>query len=84
MAAWAPTPRVFASFRAAFPHVLEMKDRSILVGSPNPIPFEPEAWQRRALAPDVVAYLGAGRSPGDRPGVPPDRAPGGGPGRRWR
>lgn len=62
MAAWAPTPRVFASFRAAFPHVLEMKDRTILVGSPNPIPFEPEEWQKRALAKDVLAYLGDGRA----------------------
>jgi spermidine synthase len=62
MAVWAPTPRVFASFRAAFPHVLEMKERTILVGSPNPIPFEPAVWKARALAPDVQAYLGAGRA----------------------
>jgi spermidine synthase len=62
MATWAPTARVFASFKAAFPYVLEMKDRTILVGSPTPIPFEPEAWRARVLAPDVQAYLGETRA----------------------
>jgi spermidine synthase len=62
MCVWSPTPRVFASFRSAFPHVLEMKDRTILVGSPDPIPVRPETWRARALAPDVQAYLGEGRA----------------------
>jgi hypothetical protein len=53
---------VFASFVAAFPYVLEMKEGTILVGSPTPIPFEPEAWRARVLAPDVQAYLGEARA----------------------
>jgi hypothetical protein len=35
---WGPTPRILATFRAAFPHVLRFDD--ILIGSESPIPFD--------------------------------------------
>ena len=48
MCTWAPTPRVVATFRAVFPHVLEADGGDVLIGSLTPIPFEPEAWTARA------------------------------------
>jgi spermidine synthase len=56
MCTWAPTPRTHATFRAAFPHVLEDADGEILVGSREPIPFAPETWIARAAA--AEEYLG--------------------------
>jgi hypothetical protein len=58
MCTWTPTRRVVASFRAAFPHVLAPRDRSLLIGSPDPIAVDPAAWQERVLDPHVVRYLG--------------------------
>jgi SAM-dependent methyltransferase len=60
--AWSPTPRVFATFKAAFPHVLELHGRDVLVGSLEPIPLDLDAWQARTFAPDVQGYLGEGRA----------------------
>jgi hypothetical protein len=57
---WAPTERVYATFRAAFPHVLELDDGQILIGSRAPVALEPEAWAARAG--DGAAYLGAERA----------------------
>ena len=42
MCTWAPTPRVVASFRAAFPHVAGPGTRAFLLGSNEPIPIEPD------------------------------------------
>jgi spermidine synthase len=56
MCTWAPTRRVSATFRAAFAHVLEDEDDEVLIGSPDPIPFAPEAWIARAEA--AKSYLG--------------------------
>ena len=61
---WSPTPRVFASFRAVFPHVLQMRDGEVLVGSLDPIAVDPEAWRARVFSPEVQAYLGEGRAQG--------------------
>ena len=60
MCTWAPTPRVAASFRAVFPHVLEAEGGDVLIGSLDPIPFEPEAWKARAAG--RSAYLGPERT----------------------
>jgi spermidine synthase len=58
---WAPTPRVHATFRTAFPHVLELAEGEILVGSADPIPIDVPAWQSRLTSGPAVAYLGLPR-----------------------
>jgi hypothetical protein len=60
MCTWAPTPRVVASFRGVFPHVLEAEGGDVLIGSLTPIPHELEAWTERARG--SVAYLGSERT----------------------
>jgi spermidine synthase len=62
MCAWNPKARTHASFLAAFPYVLELGGREILVGSRNPIPLDLEAWRDRLFSPRVVAYLGPARA----------------------
>lgn len=57
MCTWAPTPRVHATFRRAFPYVLSVWG-VILVGSREPIVLDPEAWRERLAAPSVRRYLG--------------------------
>jgi spermidine synthase len=58
MCTWAPTRRIYDTFVRVFPHVLATGDRSVLIGSREPLPFEPAEWRRRLDAPDVTAYLG--------------------------
>ncbi len=60
MCTWAPTPRVSRTFRTVFPHVVEDETGTILVGSRQPLPFEPEAWLARAAAGEP--YLGESRT----------------------
>ena len=63
MCTWAPTPRVGASFRKAFPHVLEgMWNDVMMVGSNDPIPIDRPAWRRRVESQEVSAYLGPTRA----------------------
>jgi spermidine synthase len=59
MVAWSPKPRVTATFMAAFPHVVEMRQGQLLVGSNEPIELAIAAWQARAASPEVTSYLGA-------------------------
>jgi hypothetical protein len=59
MCTWAPTARIYASFRAAFPYVVETHDGDMLVGSREPIAFEPETWKARVRAAEV--YFGTAR-----------------------
>ena len=59
MCTWAPTPRVVATFRAVFPHVLEARGRRHADRQPRADPVAPEAWAARAAPP--AAYLGAAR-----------------------
>jgi spermidine synthase len=54
---WAPTERISRTFRTVFPHVLANGD--VLVGSLDPIPFEPQAWEARVRAGET--YLGPER-----------------------
>jgi predicted membrane-bound spermidine synthase len=58
MCAWTPTSRIYASFHEAFPYVVGLENRSIVVGGNDPIPVEVETWAARATSPEVVAYLG--------------------------
>jgi spermidine synthase len=60
MCTWAPTPRVVATFKAAFPHVVEAESGEVLIGSLAPLPFEPEAWAARAAT--AERYLGPERT----------------------
>jgi spermidine synthase len=61
MCTWAPSARVHGSFITAFAHVVELDAGRVLVGSNDPIRFDPAAWQARATAPQMVAYLGPAR-----------------------
>jgi spermidine synthase len=58
MCAWSPKPRVTATFMAAFPHVVEMRQGQLLVGSNEPIALDRDAWRARAASLEVVSYLG--------------------------
>jgi predicted membrane-bound spermidine synthase len=60
MCTWAPTPRVHRTFRTVFPHVIQDETGEILIGSRQPIPYEPEAWLARAAAGEP--YLGRARA----------------------
>jgi spermidine synthase len=55
---WAPTPRIYAAFTRGVRHVVGRED--VLVGSNDPIPYDPAAWQARLESPAVAAYLGPG------------------------
>ena len=59
MCTWAPTERVRRTFRAVFPYLLENAEAELLVGSPQPIPFEPQGWSARAAA--ASDYFGSER-----------------------
>lgn len=56
MCTWAPTARVEAAFREAFPHVLEMERGGVLIGSNEPLALDLAAWERNLSA--SAAYLG--------------------------
>ena len=47
MCTWAPTARIRSSFCQVFEHVLAIGDGDILVGSDEPITWDPDAWQAR-------------------------------------
>jgi spermidine synthase len=59
MCSWAPTERIEATFTKVFPYVLGDRDAEILIGSRQPIPFEPGVWQERASR--AQGYLGEAR-----------------------
>jgi hypothetical protein len=59
MCTWAPTPRVYTTFREVFPHVLETDGGAVLVGSREPLRLEVETWLARLE--QATAYLGEGR-----------------------
>jgi predicted membrane-bound spermidine synthase len=61
MCTWAPTSRVHATFQSVFPHVLELAEGQILVGSADPIAVDLPAWQARLTSGPAVAYLGLPR-----------------------
>jgi predicted membrane-bound spermidine synthase len=57
---WAPTPRVYATFCEVFPHVIEINDGEILIGSNEPLSVEIALWQSRIRSPEIAGYLGEG------------------------
>jgi spermidine synthase len=57
---WAPTCRVVETFRSVFPHTLLLLPARVLVGSNEPIPFDPVALADRFGEPSVRAHLAAG------------------------
>jgi hypothetical protein len=83
MCTWAPTPRVAATFRAVFPHVIEAEGGEVLIGRLEPLGFDPQTWAARAasagsyLGPkrtkDLVDALARLRPAGPVPGIPLNR-----------
>jgi spermidine synthase len=63
MCQWGSTPRVYRTFQEAFPHVVELPGRKILLGSNDPVPIDRERWNG-ALGDHVRAYLGPSIVPG--------------------
>jgi spermidine synthase len=55
---WVPTPRIRESFRAAFPHVVALRNVRIFLGSNDPIALDGPAWLERLRRPALLAYLG--------------------------
>jgi predicted membrane-bound spermidine synthase len=60
MCTWAPTPRVRATFRTVFPHVLDVDSGAILIGSRYPIQLDVPSWEARLLR--STDYLGEMRA----------------------
>jgi hypothetical protein len=56
MCTWAPTPRVRATFRSVFEHVLDVDGGQILIGSRYPIEIDLPAWEARLR--QAEGYLG--------------------------
>ena len=56
---WAPTRRVYRTFRDVFPYVLEFRGGRILVGSNGPLRFDPPTWLARLRSGRIKAYLGS-------------------------
>lgn len=54
---WAPTPRTASTFAAVFPHVVQLAPFAALIGSNQPIRFDPAAFAEALRRPEVVAYL---------------------------
>jgi spermidine synthase len=58
---WAPTPRVYSTFTAVFPHVIGAdRERGILIGSRDPLPITPDVWRTRLEA--AEGYLRRNRA----------------------
>ncbi len=56
MCTWSPTPTVHATFRRAFPHVIELEQGLLLIGSNEPLEIDPAEWEQRIR--DCIPYLG--------------------------
>jgi spermidine synthase len=59
MCSWAPTPRVYATFVQAFPHVLAFDSGRVLVGGNEALAVDPAAWLARLRQREVHVYLGS-------------------------
>ena len=59
---WGPTARVRRTFLRAMPHVLQLVDGSILVGSNRPLALDVAAWEERVMSDGVRSYLGDDRA----------------------
>lgn len=58
MCQWGPTPRVYRTFAQAFPYVVEIPSRRILIGSNEPIRLDVEQWRPVLERPSMRSYLG--------------------------
>jgi predicted membrane-bound spermidine synthase len=58
MCTWAPTPRVYATFCRAFPHVMALAGGAFLVGSNEPLMVDVPGWRARLVEPSTFGYLG--------------------------
>ncbi len=57
MVTWSPTTGTYSTFRRVFPYVIDLDGGSTLIGSQQPIRFDPTEWKRRLQQPNVRAYL---------------------------
>lgn len=58
MSQWMATPRVERTFVSVFPYVINVGDL-VLLGSNEPIPYNPDALLEKIQSPEVQAYLAA-------------------------
>jgi spermidine synthase len=58
MCSWGPTPRTHATFRHVFPHVIELDEGTILIGSNQPIDLDTEKWREQIRSSHTASYLG--------------------------
>jgi spermidine synthase len=58
MCAWSPTPRTHVTFRQVFPHVIELDQNTVLIGSAQPIELNLDEWRARIRSTAVADYLG--------------------------
>lgn len=58
MAQWNPTERVTATFVEVFPYVIQVD--FLLLGSNDPIVYDPAALREKLNDPEIIAYLQAG------------------------
>lgn len=61
---WGPSRRVVETFAAVFPHTLLLMPGSVLIGSNDPISFDPAEMARRFADPAVAAHLARGNRGG--------------------
>jgi len=54
---WTPMPRIVNTFRAVFPHVVQIGRR--MIGSTEPIMFDREALRRRMQSSEIKNYIAA-------------------------
>ncbi len=59
---WAPSERVVETFAAVFPHALLLMPGSVLVGSNDPIRYDPRVLAARFADPTVQAHLTRGNA----------------------
>ena len=59
---WGPTARVRRTFIRALPHVLQLADGLILMGSRRPLGLDVAAWEERVMSDAVRSYLGDDRA----------------------
>ena len=57
---WGPTQRTVQTFASVFPHTLLLMPGSVLIGSNDPIPYDPAELTRRLADPAVQAHLARG------------------------
>lgn len=57
---WAPTQRTVDTFLSVFPHVVKLGNFRVLIGSNEPIAFDPQALAAALNSPAVAAHIRAG------------------------